>query len=249
MKQTKTHKKSIEAITNGIHSADGIAKFAAVTRQTILKALGQLVEAGEISVKDDFYQIHQQPKTGEKLSPKGETPAKSAKIRFCNTQNVGYLKKVFAFFGYTIQTANITLFTVSPKNNMPNEALIEDLESILCFFSNTHRIDVTGENGEYEPTVQLSKLSPKNGIVLGQSFVHRLENYKVYWVRQKSLIPDKHRNDKEPSCRVEFMAINAAGELYDFTVDTSRQNIIEHKASTQKLVKRANFEAIKKYIQ
>jgi len=123
MKKTKTHIKSIEAIANGIHSADEISKFAAVTRQTILKALGQLVEAGEISVSDGFYQIIQQVKTGEKVSLKGETPAKSAKIRFKNPQNAGYLKKIFAFFGYQIQTANMMLFTVSPKSNYPNAAI------------------------------------------------------------------------------------------------------------------------------
>jgi hypothetical protein len=249
MKKTKTHIKSLEAIANGIHSADEISKFAAVTRQTILKALGQLVEAGEITCSEGFYQIQQQVKTGEKLSPTSETPAKSAKIRFKNPQNVGYLKKIFAFFGYQIQTANMMLFTVSPKSNYPNAAILEDLESILCFFSNTHKIDITGENGQYEPLTQLSKLNPKNGIVVGQKFIHRIEHYTVFHVVSKCLIPDPFRTDKEPACRIEFRALNQSGEIMDFVVDTSRPNIIEHKTpKSTKFSQRANFEAVKNYI-
>jgi len=211
--------------------------------------LGQLVEAGEITCSEGFYQIQQQVKTGEKLSPTSETPAKSAKIRFKNPQNVGYLKKIFAFFGYQIQTANMMLFTVSPKHNWPNAAIFEDLEAILCFFSNTHKIDITGEKGNYEPLTQLSKLSPKNGIVVGQKFIHRIEHYTVFHVKSKAYIPDEFRTDKEGSCRIEFRALNQSGEIMDFVVDTSRPNIIEHKApKSTKFSQRANFEAAKPYI-
>lgn len=256
MKLLERHLKVLEAIRNGMHTKTEILQFSMMAQQTVTKALKELVSDGQIKDTGNFYQttdgeIEQVKKlglspVGETKSATGETAKKSAKIRFKYSQNVGLLKKHFAFFGYNIETANITLFTVSPQDqSLHPEAIKEDIEAILVFFTNTYSIEITGKDGQFRDGFQLGQLNPKTQISLGQTFAYKLDKYRVFHVICKGLIPDPHKSDREPTCRIEFKAFNSKGEPYLFTVDTSRKNEIEHFFMKGKAPQRANFEAIK----
>jgi hypothetical protein len=265
MKITDRHKKVEQAIAAGHHSEEGIIKLSMLTKATVKKALKEMIAAGMLSQNGSFYYMtteNAKAFTGENpvTSPSGETSPtvsptgeqvkaepKKVKIKFKHSQNVELLKKVFAFFGYGIETANITLFTVIPPQQQAHEeSILEDVDAILYFFGSNYTLEaINCKDGQFLPVKHISQLDPKTQIMLGQTFESHAKKYRVCHVISKALVPYDDIS-KAPEVQIEFKALDKDGAEYLFNISTIKKNPLQIHKLKGTSSKRPRFSKIEK---